>query len=160
VEARAPEGAIGRPAAPLHVRPERADFVGVKVTAQDVIGVVVDLRAKVRSVRTRELRGKDVESVVGEIEALVEELVARDEEVRSRVRGLGVSLSGDVDTDVGIVRYSPFLDWREVRFADVIAERTGLPTTVDNDVRALTRAEQWFGAGNGASAFVMVTVGS
>ena len=160
VEDRAPEGAIGRPAAPLHVWPERAYFVGVKVTAEDVIGVVVDLQARVRTVHTRELRGKDVESVVGAVEELVDELVARDDQFRSRIRGLGVSLSGDVDTEVGIVRYSPFLDWREVRLAEIIADRTGLPTTVDNDVRALTRAEQWFGAGNGASAFVMVTVGS
>jgi predicted NBD/HSP70 family sugar kinase len=160
VEDRAPEGAIGRPAAPLSVWADRAYFIGVKVTAQEAIGVVVDLQAKVRAVRTRELRDTGVESVARAIEALVGDLTDQDYQFRSRMRGLGVSLSGDVDPGVGIVRYSPFLDWRNVPFAEIIADRVGLPTTVDNDVRALTRAEQWFGAGNGARSFVMITVGS
>ncbi|BFO18489.1 hypothetical protein SHKM778_48770 [Streptomyces sp. KM77-8] len=37
---------------------------------------------------------------------------------------------------------------------------TGLPVTVENDVRALTVAEQWFGAGVGLSDFALVTVGA
>lgn len=160
VEDQAPEGTIGRPAAPLHVWAERAYFIGVKVTAQEVIGVVVDLQDKVRAVRTRTLAGQDVESVVSAIDALVRELTGLSDEFRTRVRGLGVSLSGDVDRAEGMVRYSPFLGWREVPFEEIVAGRTRLKTTVDNDVRALTRAEQWFGAGNGARSFVMVTVGS
>lgn len=160
VEDRAPEGAIGRPAAPLHVWAERAYFAGFKVAGQEIIGVVVDLQDKVRAVRTRALASTDVDSVAREIGALVDELTGVSDEFRTRMRGLGVSLSGDVDPEEGMVRYSPFLGWREVPFAEIVADRTGLATTIDNDVRALTRAEQWFGAGNGARSFVMITVGS
>ncbi len=39
-------------------------------------------------------------------------------------------------------------------------EASGLPVTVDNDVRALTVAEQWFGDGVGLSDFAVVTVGA
>lgn len=39
-------------------------------------------------------------------------------------------------------------------------EASGLPVTVDNDVRALTMAEQWFGDGVGLSDFAVVTVGA
>jgi len=41
---------VGRPASPLHVRSDAAFFVGVKVTATELIGVVTDLRARIRNV--------------------------------------------------------------------------------------------------------------
>jgi predicted NBD/HSP70 family sugar kinase len=59
-----------------------------------------------------------------------------------------------------VVRYSPFLEWRDVPLAELARMTTGLPVTVDNDVRALTVAEQWFGAGVGLSDFAVVTVGA
>ncbi|MEU1168440.1 ROK family protein, partial [Streptomyces sp. NPDC005921] len=76
------------------------------------------------------------------------------------VLGLGIAVSGDVDRAEGVVRYSPFLDWRDVALAELAAMTTGLPVVVDNDVRALTVAEQWFGAGVGLSDFAVVTVGA
>ena len=60
----------------------------------------------------------------------------------------------------GAVRYSPFLDWRDVPLAELADRDHGVPVTVDNDVRALTVAEQWFGAGVGLSDFALVTVGA
>ena len=41
----------------------------------------------------------------------------------------------------------------------MIRDRTGLPAVVENDVRALTAAEHWFGAAAGCSDFVLVTIG-
>jgi predicted NBD/HSP70 family sugar kinase len=58
------------------------------------------------------------------------------------------------------VHYSPFLGWQDVALRDLVSRATGLPTVVENDVRALTVAEQWFGAGVGASSFALVTVGT
>ncbi|HEX4724384.1 MAG TPA: ROK family protein, partial [Pseudonocardiaceae bacterium] len=43
---------------------------------------------------------------------------------------------------------------------ELVTAATGLPTVVENDVRALTVAEQWFGAGVGTSSFALVTVGT
>jgi predicted NBD/HSP70 family sugar kinase len=57
------------------------------------------------------------------------------------------------------VHYSPFLGWQDVALADLVRAATGLVTVVENDVRALTVAEQWFGAGVGVSSFALVAVG-
>jgi predicted NBD/HSP70 family sugar kinase len=40
------------------------------------------------------------------------------------------------------------------------ARITGLTVTVENDVKALTAAEHWFGEGVGAESFALVTVGA
>jgi predicted NBD/HSP70 family sugar kinase len=73
---------------------------------------------------------------------------------------VGVSLAGPVSPRSEVVRVSPFLDWSDVPLVDLIRQSTGLPTVVENDVRALTAAEHWFGAAAGCSDFALGTIGS
>ncbi|TDC33442.1 ROK family protein [Micromonospora sp. 15K316] len=168
----------GRPASPLAVRAEREFFVGVKITADELIGVVCDLCARVRATARRRLRApdrrtpatpsatagraadSDVEAVLAEVGRLVDGLLDTLPEHRARIRRLGLSLSGDVDHTTGLVRYSPFLHWRDVPLGERVARLTGLAVTVENDVKALTAAEHWFGEGVGAESFALVTVGT
>jgi predicted NBD/HSP70 family sugar kinase len=161
-EARPAQGraALGRPATLLRVEGGRALFIGIKVTGDEVIGVLSDLRCRVRVARRAPLSRRDPEAVLAVLTDLVEELLTEADGFGVRVLGLGVAVSGDVDRAAGLVRYSPFLDWRDVPLAELAAGACGLPVTVDNDVRALTVAEQWFGAGVGLSDFAVVTVGA
>jgi predicted NBD/HSP70 family sugar kinase len=152
--------ALGRPANPVRVNADRALFIGVKVTGDEIIAVLTDLCCRVRVARHVRLTEREPEAVLPAIAALVEELSGEADGPDVRVRGLGVAVSGDVDRAEGVVRYSPFLEWRDVPLADLAAAATGLPVTVDNDVRALTVAEQWFGAGVGLTDFALVTVGA
>jgi len=150
----------GRPANPLAIRADREFFIGVKITTDDLIGVVGDLQAQVRASRHHVLTASDVSHVVGALTELVDELRAEAPEYTERTHGLGVAISGEVDRASGLVRYSPFLNWRDVPLADLLADATGLTVTLENDVKALTVAEQWFGEGVGASSFALVTVGT
>ncbi|MEU7949385.1 ROK family protein [Micromonospora taraxaci] len=150
----------GRPASPLAVRAEREFFLGVKITADEVIGVVCDLRAQVHASARRPLDAPDVDAVLTEVGRLVEDLFDAFPGDRSLVRRLGLALSGDIDRGIGLVRYSPFLHWRDVPLGRLTARRTGLAVTVENDVKALTAAEHWFGEGVGAESFALVTVGT
>lgn len=149
----------GRPATLVAVRPERARFIGVKVTADEIIAVLTDLTATPLATRRARLGSRDVGGVVRSIARLTGALAAPGE-TAPEVHSVGVTISGDVDGSTGVVRYSPFLDWRGVRLAELVAAATGTATVIDNDVRALTVAEQWFGAGAGLSSFALVTVGA
>ena len=152
--------ALGRPANLVQVDGDRALFVGVKVTAGELIGVLTDLRCRIRLARRVPLTDRQDSSVLVSMTDLMHQLHSGAEEFGAPVLGLGVAVSGDVDRAEGAVRYSPFLGWRDVPLAELAAKETGLPVTVDNDVRALTVAEQWFGAGAGLSDFAVVTVGA
>jgi predicted NBD/HSP70 family sugar kinase len=151
---------LGRPAAPLRVWADRAFFIGAKVTGDEVIAAITDLQARVRATRRVPFTARETDAVAGAIATAVDGLLAGDDDARSRVRALGVSLSGDIDRELGVVRYSPFLGWRDVPFTQLAETRIGLPVVLENDVRALTAAERWFGAGKDAASFVLVTVGS
>ncbi len=77
----------------------------------------------------------------------------------AEVSGLGVSIGGNV-ADQRVVTRAPFLGWRDVALAERLERELGMPVTVENDVTALTTAEQWFGAVRGRPAFAVVTIGA
>ena len=155
------ERANGRPATLIAVRAERARFVGVKVTGDELIGVLADLTAQPLATGRAELGSRDVGTVVLAIARLVARLRAEAGALEEgAVHSVGVTISGDVDGQTGTVQYSPFLNWRRVPLAQLVETATGTPTVIENDVRALTVAEQWFGAGVGLSSFALVTVGA
>lgn len=151
---------VGRPASPLDVVAEREFFVGVKITHNELIGVVTDLRAQIRVAKHMTLPSRKVDAVVSNIGEMVTELLATEPTFRERTSTVGVTVAGDVDPISGHVRYSPFLHWRNLPLAEPVAEVTGLETSVDNDVKAITVAEQWFGYGVGAPSFALVTLGT
>ncbi|MEV7033476.1 ROK family transcriptional regulator [Streptomyces sp. NPDC093272] len=152
--------ALGRPANLVRVDGGRALFIGVKVTGDEVIAVLTDLCCRIRLARRLPVTDRGAKAVLTSVADLTHELRAEAEDFGAPVLGLGIAVSGDVDRAQGTVRYSPFLDWRDVALAELAAMTTGLPVVVDNDVRALTVAEQWFGAGVGLSDFAVVTVGA
>jgi predicted NBD/HSP70 family sugar kinase len=151
---------VGRPAASLDVRADREFFVGVKVTGDELIGVLTDLRANIRATRHEPLSDHDPAEVVAAIRKLVNRLRGASAATRARTYDLGVSVAGDVDRERGIARYEPFHGWRDVPLAALLAKATGLSTVVDNDIRALTEAENWFGAGARAESFLLVAIGT
>ncbi|WP_328302059.1 ROK family transcriptional regulator [Streptomyces sp. NBC_00435] len=150
----------GRPVNPLAVTPDREFFVGVKISDDRLFGVVCDLRARVRATAGRTLADHQPESVVGLLAELVDELLEAQTAFRERTRHLGIAVSGDVDRGGGRVRFSGRLGWRDVPLAEMVTASTGLAVTVENDVKALTIAEHWFGEGVGTGYFALVTIGA
>jgi predicted NBD/HSP70 family sugar kinase len=159
----------GRPALPLEVDAQHAFLIGVKITADEVIGVLTDLRANVLQAQRLPLptlvdpdthtHRVDPDDAINATAQLVEQL--RDAHgARNRISAVGVAVSGDVDAATGLVRFAPLLGWRGISLAERLSAQTVLPTSVENDVRALTIAEQWFGAGLGCGSFALITLGT
>ncbi|MFJ6001758.1 ROK family protein [Arthrobacter sp. NPDC092385] len=146
--------AIGRPVRPLEVSPDAHRFVGVKLTGGAASAVATNLKADVVGSSERALPSHDVEDVIDAIVGALADLGPLEE-----FSGIGISIGGKVDSDATVLR-APFLGWRDVPLAGLVQERTGLPAVVENDVVALTIAEQWFGAGRGEKDFAVLTVGA
>ncbi|MEV5720692.1 ROK family transcriptional regulator [Amycolatopsis mediterranei] len=145
--------ATGRPSELLHVNGAARHFFGVKLTGDHLYAVVTDLNAEVVASLDTPLRSADVTEVVGQIAEAASALRADFPDLTAA----GVTLAGTVRS--GMVDGSAYLNWSGVPLADLVAEATGLPTAVDNDVQALTAAEHWFGAGAGLRSLVLVTIG-
>ncbi len=149
----------GRPSSPLSIRADREFFVGVKVTEDHLVGVVTDLTARELATQTWPLKSADAEQTIAQIAELVAVLLDTEPAFKERTHCLGLAISGDIDRAAGVVRYSPFLGWRQVPLAELTSAATGLTVSIENDVKALAVAEHWFGAGVGTECFAVVTVG-
>ncbi|MDH6696081.1 ROK family transcriptional regulator [Streptomyces griseoviridis] len=156
VEADAPAGSRqGRPSQPLDIVAESRSFLGFKITADMVYGVVTTLRSDIVDRHDRPLTSHDP----AEAADLVAEMTAELARAHPRAAGIGIGVGGLV-RDRAVVGESPFLGWRDIPFAALVEERTGLPVVVENDVAALVEAETWFGAGRGLERFVVLTIGA
>ncbi|XHM64697.1 ROK family protein [Streptomyces nigra] len=145
----------GRPSQPLDVVAESRSFLGFKITEDTVYGVVTTLRSDIVVRHDRPLTTREPAEVVELLGEMTEELAAR----HPRIAGIGIGVGGLVENR-SVVGESPFLGWRDVPLAELVAHRTGLPVVVENDVAALVEAETWFGAGRGLDRFVVLTIGA
>ncbi|GAA2616341.1 ROK family transcriptional regulator [Paractinoplanes durhamensis] len=155
------ETAVGRPRQILTAVPGARHVVGVKLTADTAYAVVCDLFGVVKAATRAALPKPDADGTVP-VAATVRVLAQVVSRLARRVPhldGIGVALGGIV-TDRAVVREGTFLGWHDVDLATPLADRTGLPVVVTNDVTALAREQLWFGAGRSHSTFGVITVGA
>ncbi len=97
-------------------------------------------------------------SVLANLKGLVTQLL--DSTDRSRVAGIGIAAAGQIHPKTHAVVYAPNLDWHDVPLREEIESAFGLPTYVENDVRAAAWGEYRFGVGRGTQSLIAVFVGT
>jgi predicted NBD/HSP70 family sugar kinase len=152
-------GLPGRPVSPVAVVPDALLALGVKVNVDEVVGVATDLTTRIIASDRVPLPSPGPGAVVDAIVELCGRLEEGLSSLRSRVACIGVSISGDVDSDTGVVRDSAQMGWRSVDLGTALRERLPVTIVVENDVSALTIGEHWFGVGLGTRSFAIVTIG-
>lgn len=94
---------------------------------------------------------------------LVELLVREIEEARAErpgVETIGMGIPATIDHEKGLAVAAVNLPIEDLPIRDIVLERTGLPTFVDNDANVAALAEHLFGAARGARNAVMLTIGT
>ncbi|WP_431279202.1 ROK family protein [Leifsonia poae] len=152
-------GLPGRPVSPVAVVPDAVVALGVKVNADELIGVATDLTTRIITSERMPLTSHEPAAVTDAIVEMCGRLQGDIGALGSRLACIGVAVSGDVDMATGVVRDSAQMDWRGVDLGAALTERLGTRIVVENDVRALTIGEHWFGVGLGTSSFAIVTIG-
>lgn len=78
------------------------------------------------------------------------------------IGGIGIGVPGVLDLEKGETLFLPNLPgtWPHVPLRDRIAELTGLPVALLNDVRCITNGEWRFGAGRGVDTLVVFAIGT
>jgi N-acetylglucosamine repressor len=150
----------GRPPVLLSVDPKAGYVVGIKLRGDGVTTVVCDLDAQIVSSNERYV--PLVGDPMAALDVIEEETrrALRDAAVpASKVLGVGVGMSGVIDSAAGVCRFSHLLQWHDVELAAPLRRRMGLPVWVENDVNTLAVAEKWAGDAHTASNFVTLSVG-
>jgi glucokinase len=94
---------------------------------------------------------------------LVELLVREVEEARAErpgVAAIGMGIPATIDHEKGLAVSAVNLPIADLPIRDLVVERTGLPTFVDNDANVAALAEHLYGAARGTQNAVMLTIGT
>ena len=150
----------GRPPILLKLEPKAGYVVGVKLRGDGLTTVVCDLDGQV--VKTAETSV----ALVGQPAAAIKEIAQATRKAlsdasipRSKVLAIGVGVSGIIDSQTGVCRFSHLLGWRDVEIAAPLRQKLRVPVWVDNDVNTLAVAEKWAGGGIEARNFVTLSIG-
>lgn len=135
-------------------------IVGVDIGGTKVACVLADEQGNILARRWQPTRAQEGwQAVVQQLFEMAEQVMG--EVPRQRVRGIGISCGGPLDSQKGIVYSPPNLPgWDAVPIKRIFEERFGLPARLENDANATALAEHRFGAGRGTRNMVFMTWGT
>jgi len=104
------------------------------------------------------------ERSAGESEGELVELLVREvseaQSQRPGIKAVGMGIPATIDHEKGLAVAAVNLPIENLPIRDLVVERTGLPTFVDNDANVAALAEHLFGAARGTENAVMLTIGT
>lgn len=105
---------------------------------------------------------KGHDSVMARMAALINQIITEGGFSKEDIGGIGIGVPGVLDLERGLTLFLPNLPgtWPGVPLRDTIADKTGLPTLILNDVRAITYGEWRFGAGMGTDTMACFAIGT
>ncbi|GMW02475.1 MAG: sugar kinase [Candidatus Hydrogenedentota bacterium] len=102
-----------------------------------------------------------LEKVLSVMQGSVENLLQKTGVSRADVLAMGIGAPGPMNWQTGVVYSPPNLPgWKDVPLADLMAERTGIKTYVDNDANVACWGEFWLGAGRNVHSMCALTLGT
>ncbi|BAD40629.1 ROK family transcriptional regulator [Symbiobacterium thermophilum] len=157
------ESSGGRPPILLRFNPRARWVIGAELGAGHVRAVLADLAGNVFHRFKQRVESRDPLIEVDQLERAVRYLL--DQTPRygppTPVAGVGIGITGVIDPEEGVWRYSPHYQVRDLPVAPMLQERLSLPVWIENDARAMAWGERSFGAAQGVDnlAFIRVGVG-
>ncbi len=136
--------------------------IGVDLGGTNIKAGLLDAEANVKcsfSVPAEVDRG--AERVIANIAGAARRAITKGGVEHGEVVGVGIGSPGPLSHRKGLVINPGNLPClKDTPLRDIIAERTGIRTTLENDANAAAWGEFWAGAGKGVSDLVMFTLGT
>lgn len=148
----------GRPIMQVELQASYAYFVGIGITESAMPMVITDLRGQILAQEPLPFC-KTPEHLLQAVRFAFSHLLKNASIPRSRVLGVGITVTGMVDAEEGVCRYSAALNWRDVPIAKLIGKELRLPAWVENDANAIAVGEKFFGLARNSHNFSSIVLG-
>lgn len=130
--------------------------IGIDIGGTKVLGGIVDDQGAVLQSARRDTPREGGRKLTEAIAEVALELAAD-----SSISSVGLSAAGFISSDRKTVLATPNIaGWNGINLADELQAIINLPVILENDANAAAWGEFRFGAGNGSSNLLMITVGT
>jgi predicted NBD/HSP70 family sugar kinase len=151
------ESSGGRKPVILSIAKNAYSFAGVHIGTDMIEVALADCDAEIKQIVRLPFKGRiDPETAMDRVGQMLETVIGQSE---LPVTGIGVCVHGLVNSEEGISVFAPNLRWEHIPVGPILQERFHLPVYVENDVRAMTLAENWCGIARNVKDYVYLYIG-
>jgi predicted NBD/HSP70 family sugar kinase len=134
----------GRKSTLLEFNPKSHFVIGADIRPDHFKVIISDLDGNISFTHPFKLRNTNPNYLIPTISRFILLTIERAGIEKTAILSVGMMVSGIVDPNLGIVKYSALLGWHNpVELAAQVQEAVQLPVYVENDVNALALAEYW-----------------
>jgi N-acetylglucosamine repressor len=149
----------GRRPTELKINPAGAFVIGLGVYAYEQSAVLMDLAGRiVRRCALEPRPSRQNSECLADWAQIIKTKLLRKDIDRQRVLGAGLAITGNVDTERGILLDAPYIGWAKMNIARELKDELGLPVTASGAARALLSASRR-GAGDQLDNALLFNVG-
>jgi glucokinase len=139
-------------------------LIGCDLGGTNLRAAIVDVEtgAVLRQSSLPTLAREGPDAVMIRMASLIDQVCQSGGLEKRDISGIGIGVPGVLDLERGETLFLPNLPgtWPHIPLRDTIANLTGLPTAILNDVRSITLAEWRCGAGRGVDTLAVFAIGT
>lgn len=137
-------GVAGKPPTLWQLAPDKGYIIGLEIIPNEVRATVINFQcAVVHQEHKIGLNNIGAKNLVSSTQIFTQELLEHLNLSRDEVIGVGVALTGLVDREAGVVRFSRKLELENYPIQQRLRERLGFPVEVVNDANAGALGIKW-----------------
>ncbi len=134
--------AVGRKRIQMRLVNNGRLVIGVEIGVKQVLVGLVNLNGEILIKRAAMIGLKDPNTVINQTIELIKAILGECQ--TSKVIGIGVGATGLIDSQAGVIRNSPNLEWRNIPLQELLKNEFSIPVVVDNNVRLMALGENTF----------------
>lgn len=133
--------------------------LGIDIGGTNTVFGIVDARGNViasSSIKTG--KHADFNDYLEELYTEANHLIETNDAV-DKIQGIGIG-APNANYYTGEINNAANLPWKDVKLAQLVSEKFGIPVAVTNDANAAALGEMTYGAARGLKDFIMITLGT
>ncbi|MCR4430919.1 MAG: ROK family transcriptional regulator [Tepidanaerobacteraceae bacterium] len=150
------ESSGGRRPVLLKINPDALNVIVIHISSNKFFAYLTDGDINVIKQDAVKIKNLNKEQIIDMMNEYIEKY---QNEAKAQLPGIGVVVHGPVKAREGISIFAPNIGWKNVPIKFIVEDKFHIPTFVENDVRAMTLGEFYYGAARDVNNMVFIKVG-
>ncbi len=160
VESHLGESIGGRKPTLLQLKEDGYYVIGIDAGSNRIKGIISDLVGGIYSRAEVEIHPNITkEEFLNSLSEVVEQVLKDYGQHKDKILGIGVAMHGIIDIETGTSLSSVNSGLINVPIKKTLEKKFDLPVIVENNSRAMTLGEYWFGNGGATKRFAVINIG-
>lgn len=150
----------GRPPMIVSFDSKNNYIIGIDIGGANVRGILVDLNGNLLfEIQNQTEINKGFSHIISLVVSIIRKLENWKGIDKKQIKGIGIGVAGLVNSETGIVAFSPDFGWENVNVIKELKKQISLPIFLDNSTRLMALGELEYGNKRILRNFAVVNVG-